>query len=53
VASNEGQDIGDTEVWKRAHKKKVVGQNEDPYYGRVSTRLDEYTSRFIFRDHVY
>ena len=53
MAGNEGQDIGEAEVWKMAHKKKLVGQDEDPYYGRASTDLDEYTSRFIFRDHVY
>ena len=53
MTANEGRDMGEFEVWQLAHKKKVVENGEDPYYGTISSDLTEYTARFIFQHHVY
>ena len=53
MTANEGRDMGEFEVWQLAHKKKVVKNGDDPYYGTTTDKLEEYKTRFIFQDHVY
>jgi hypothetical protein len=53
VAANGGQDIPDVQVWQMAHKKKVVEDGKDPYYGTTSVDLSEYSSRFVYCHHAH